>query len=746
MGIRYVCVDRISMERCLSFLLRSETFKIRDVEIYRPFFPEFENFRDGAPDFVRMTIGEPIPVIPKASNYESIHIEVALDAPIDRYGQKEPLLDIHKGGDGDEWTSDFSGGSGEPINDTVIRVAQLRRHVINERLANMPADVQKIVCQFPIEVQVRTFPDHIWAFDDHKFVYSKKKSHTYPIDSLTRQRSRDAFSTLKFNLKFIEMIRNVISLIHTQTFQKYRIVESGRKIDSRLHFFDFDTRFDKIVEKLKQIDNENANYVLARKNNDAIDPDYWKKTIERIRALADEAKEIETKDYFLSGHDGNLEFWGRQRVFALLMGFVFLFCLEQKTERDIADKAEVASEAWAFVKKLDLGVMVGNLFDGGDYVATRENFSADIAARFYQFIDGNDRYFMYFDGSLAERDWLFDPLVYARLATALYRLGVFSAAYKQLDEFFGSEYYREGKYWDDPYHRGHSRLELRVRMLEYRWCQCEQNREQILANQAKIESLIQEIFDILKNGRLTDAEKGDEWEKDYGKALCWLIWVIGVLGVWRIGISTGIRDMFINLSKEFREKYDTDNFNSALKGKVYFLAAMAVVEWRERRETAIEQHLGDAANVIQKRAAHPPAASRVHADMLATLRSRILDTGVQNRIMISHHADQFSLVRAIKSGLQSRDFEVAKFREDSSASVDAVSNLGGSNWCQNYMVIVDRKYLEAHSDELDSILIRMESNWLRDDSWLFILLIGMASDDFERKFGNYPVDVPQLNW
>ena len=94
-AVRYICLDYGALETLLKLILRSESLRISDYEVYRPFFSEYDRPGDDISlDLFESVATERPNVLYKTSNYELIHSEVRFGAPVDLQSVKKLSGDL----------------------------------------------------------------------------------------------------------------------------------------------------------------------------------------------------------------------------------------------------------------------------------------------------------------------------------------------------------------------------------------------------------------------------------------------------------------------------------------------------------------------------------------------------------------------------------------------------------------------------------------------------------------------------
>lgn len=706
-GVRYICIDQPSLETLLDFLLRSETLYVKDFEIYRPFFSEYEIKKDRSDSLFSSLMHATPPIISKASNYESIHLELTFEAPLDLYPAR--LRDL------DSPTSrGYSSSEPDDTQDLSLEIFDFRMKIQNRLLENLEAPFRKIISDFPIEAQIRTVTQHIWAQDEHRYIYSviKEGAESRP-DNILLEQSRGAFTALKYFLHSCDTIRHMIGDLHTKQTGKLNSLQGrGMGVITRLSFFG-DDKFVDVKRQLIELDGLTADYTRKLRENGHVNSNFWSSAVETLHKIIREAS-INEESYFSGRHEGNLPYWGRQRIVAMILGFILLYCVEEPDENKLDFRKDVRGHL-RDVKFL--GALIAD-----DQYLVFPRYIANLAARVYEFIRLNDRYFLEYASQVEQKaEQIFDPLIFARHASALYRLGEFSAAYRVLGEFFESSHLKK---LDWKAHEGYSKVELYCRQLQYYWYRCALDYDQLVSDLSIYDKLIRSVH--------TTSTQLDG--RDSVKAICWTVWIYGVLLVLRIPVTGDLKKTLNQMTEQVSRLVAAGDIPDELKNKVYFHAACAVSEFHSGNFTGAKKALEKASLAISSGVPHPPAAVAIQESMLEILYSEIHGSRFEWDLFISYSNDDLDLVKKIVSMFNEErirvfvDFEYIRAGDPITPTIE--KGLRGS---RHVLMVVTDTYLNKKWTELERIWFETQEEWVGERK-IFVILNGVSRRVFQVRY------------
>ena len=707
---RIICLDQTVLETILSLVLRSETFRINDYEIYRPFFWEYERQSDGARNIFFAILNDQPEIISKPSNYESTHLEITFGAPVDRYPIKHASIDRTE-------ARGFSRGDSSGEDKLSRKIFDFRMRLQHQLFKKLNRDARKAIPNFPFELQLRTYSQHIWAQDEHRYVYSPHKSGTISDVKLLEQ-TRSAFTGLKFFLSSSDTVRQLIRKLHNEGVGKSDPLEGhGMEVGTRLYFFRGD-QFKNIRDRLVDLDSKTTRYLQNRKV-DRTKQDFWKDAIKFLHSIVQDAAQIEDS-YFNGRHDGDGEYWGRQRVIAMILGFILLFCIEDAAQSGNSDQRK-REALRLFLLRHDLRSILGTLIVDSEH-ALFPNYTANLAARVYEFIKTNDRYFLDYGKRNEFEHIIFDPLIFARNATALYRMGEFAGAYRTLSEFFESRHY-DSKYWSAPAHQGHSELELRGRLLQYQWYRNALDYEQIIGSLPVYESLLRDIEKAISKAASNDS--------DVVEVVCWATWIWGALQALKVPISGTLKSSFERLYRKVENALE--QLGPVELKKPYLLGARAIHHLRNSKMQEAQSDLVLAEKLIAKGVPHPAPAVRIQNSMIAILKSEFAEYRYTWDVFVSYSTEDRQVARELASKLKEHlavfiDYENVYFGDPITPIIEK-----GLRESRHIVMLVTPTYIKRKWTEIERISFATQEVWIGDRKF-FVILKDVSLGEFRSRF------------
>jgi len=717
-GLRYICIDHPTLESLLGHLLRSEVHKVKDFEIYRPFFHEYDPNADIAPTLFATLMSETPQIISKASYYESIHLEISFGAPRDRYPVRGLSTDRSAARgfastepDGEDWLS--------------RQLFEYRMEIQEQLDQKMNTETKALISSFPIEVQIRTFTQHIWAQDEHKFVYSPTKTGA-AIDDVTLDRTRGAFTALKFFLNSSESIRHLIRAMQAGNLQNQEVLEAqGIEVASRLHFFE-EPKFAQVRVRLLALDRDTSENTRRRRLGIGGDPLFWETAVKTLHDIVEEASQIEPH-YLKSNHRGELAYWGRQRIVAMILGYILLFCVEEPADssspirgiRDFRDRLR------QFLLERGFGALLGVLGSMSESEYLVANYTANLAIRVYEYVKLNDRYFLDYDPQKEAIEHLFDALIFTRYATAHYRIGEFAPAYRVLSEFFDSVHYRK-EYWNGRIHKGHSEIELRSRLLQYMWYRHALDQDQIANSFSIYESLFQNLHRTI----LADMQENFN---DALKASCWFLWIHGSLRALRGPISRTLENLSEELDTIFKNSFS--EIPKELEDKVYFHAARALSLIKQRNINDAQAALGTARDLLRAGVPHPSFAVNIQSSMLEVLHSELIGSKYHWELFVSYSREDSATVRELVLNLKEKGIRVF-FDEDNIQVGDSITPKieAGLLHSNHILMFVTQSYLDKRKwTDLERIWFESQEEWIGERKFI-VVLNGVSLKEFQSRY------------
>jgi hypothetical protein len=562
-GFRLICIDDSARAVMWRRIARSDSLRIRSgSEAYRS---RGSRSRDAHHELVE-SVGRQIPLKQKDSGYESDHFELSFDGVPDKYEQ-----------------SRYTHG-----RVFAARVAQIND--LREKISDVAAHH---IRTFPIELQLRTFTEHIWAYEEHGKRYAPGKAGFQMSRPSDERRLNTSFIKLADALKKVERVKGTIDELYAkQVTRTLRFAGKSYEIGGRGFYFN-DPTFDRYFQRIDKINNEV--WIVASRTSGPP-----QKTLEILRNIIDVCADVEsgTNECLLDTGYAELTepYWGRQRVILLMIGFLLLFA-------DEADRLELLS--CLTEEKALIDIIGTSGFDEGGRVAT---------GRLYEYVKGRDKLMLKRE-NLQQRHLFEDPLVYSRVASCAYREQDFHGAAQHLSELFDSgwwKYFWEGNH---PALTVPERCQFYVRRAEYYWYHSMRSGEEHRFSEHSFNDLT-ECF--------------NEGRPDL-KVLSWAIIVASIMESRKyvdgrlLTLFSANEQSFNNLIAEKREAKPYVNVAQALYMYKYNLDG----------ENLWKLKLAEARKLLRNGIAHPREAIRIWLSMCDSIEASI-EGGLIAKNSISH--------------------------------------------------------------------------------------------------------------
>lgn len=597
-GARIICVDRGALKAVVDNVVTSDSLRIveNSLENYRSGY----NFEDGESDeisrMIKSRTGTNAPVVTKPSNYESVHCLVNFYAPVDVFG-------------GSAWSSakkkKGAHVSRRSAHDDVYH------EVSNSIFSKLTADTRKLIRDFPIEVQIRTFAEHMWAYDDHRYVYSIKKASTAELEGRPNTaRLQGALAALQFTLNSAETLRETIRRLSLGSgMDGLRTDELRFDIAERLGDF-YPKEYAEIRNEITRWDHRVSEEAQKREGNELVvdtagflDPFLtWMQQIrEKLRVVRHDTSLF---DFDPAVFDSSQ--WGRQRPILLILAYIFLYARKLHNRRKIAGDLKIVG-----IDKV-IGTAAAEL--------TRQTLQIEpalIAARLYEHVRVKDKWA--WRESRATQPYFFDPLVYTRLATARYRLGQFGFAATALELLFRDAEATDFS-WEAPKFPVHSKCELLRRQLEYVWYDTSSQVSQILERMDALKAIIKDLSKEI-------SERSDlKPKRDLAKASALIVNIHSALTLRGIQLPPSITNARDQAAKFLKAQTKSILADNRLSSRHYIFMALAALALDEKRADDANKWLHKAAKLFEAKIPHPPAAVDAQIKIFHLLEDRLRES------------------------------------------------------------------------------------------------------------------------
>ena len=553
-AIRLICIDGNSEADIVRRIVTSDTLEVDEKCEFYLQSGKIDNDYSKLSNILKPIFANGFSESKKSSGYESVQIEVRFFGALDKYEKSRNEL-------------------GSIFNQRVEEINILRQKMTDETASH--------ISLFPIEVQIRTFTQHIWARDEQKVIYSPAKSgQQSQMDARLTREIRKEFLKLQKVLSRAEDIRFRIQCIESRRVKhSLRFVGKSYEVDSRLCYFKL-PEFNQYVDRLRLLEKKLSGLKLSPPNK--VHDRFSDNVLEILRDIINLCEEIgrDQGENFLGEAKDRLsdDFWGRQRVILLMVGFLLLFS-DDKTLKKVLDHSTTRT-------RLDSILGIGKNIDYG-LVA---------ASRLYEHILKSDRIVLLKD-NLSFPYVFQDPLVYSRLASSRYSNEDYFGAATCMKELF------ETKWWDSfcqetkPQLDVPKRYQFHLRRAEYLWY----HGYRMGDRNDEYETIVNEFKYCMNYGGAKD-----------GKALSWIILVSTIMH----GKDKAENELtqMAKTAEKLLENLEESERNKVSE-KFYFIAALAVKQFHYRQFSEALVQMDSSRYILSHGISHPKGAIAIQLQM-----------------------------------------------------------------------------------------------------------------------------------
>nr|WP_321482065.1 TIR domain-containing protein [uncultured Cohaesibacter sp.] len=487
-GCRIICNDEDTLSSVFNSIMQSETFQIQDngFELYSAPFRRFESRQTRYSRLIEVLglneDGARQPSdLEKQTNYESLHCFLSFSTPYDIFDmldKQERFRQID--------------------NDRRHRYVADVQHLKN-LISELGHQYSSIAKRFPIECQIRTINEHMWAQEEHKYVYEKVKSGSISSSDEKIELLKGVFTALKHAYRNIDDLRDLVKNIsHGAAANRPHFTGASKDVsDDRLAFFDDPA----IKSKISRIDREYRLLLTETKESSQVPIRKLYKDItlifQEIRATR---SDIEGKTEFSS------KIWGQDRLLYMLLGYIFL------TSR--LEGCEFEEEN--FFRSIGLDKFLGNA--NLRTASIHRQAGLMLASRIYNALISYDEfsYSISDEVNLPSRYVFRDPLLYVRYASSLFLQERFAEARDSLDQILYAEDWSEFREGSSPYSPEFSFYELYMRRNQYAWFRNYSEKDRLIENISQY----QKDIDVIFSSGTKDYPQNSE--KKF-RAYCWFL-------------------------------------------------------------------------------------------------------------------------------------------------------------------------------------------------------------------------------
>lgn len=508
-GCRIICTDESVVESVVRLILQVENIEIKEdgIELYDAHFRAYTDTEPRRASLGQIFSGigndytasgdnreaSPMRRLSKKSLYESLHFYVHFSSPFDQF-QLSPA------------NSRLMSATDESTRRRDIAEWEY----VGQLWTRLGEDYRVLSREFPVEFQIRTTTEHMWASEEHRFVYSQLKQGLTTISSEDLEVLRSAFVGLKYAYLHIDQLRSMVRRIAFKS-TNVEAVYTGRSKDlNDLRFFYFGNRREEIAKLFGEADSLFT--AIIRRS-----PEAASSLVERLTPLLDRLVKLHERLQDVEGAstkqaEGAAKLfpeetfsavrWGRNRVFLLFIAYVMLFsgvgALDKKL-RWYLDKLEVSK----VIGLQSLG-LAEQRSDGGVF----------LASRIYERVRAFDEFALIWLTEVADgpegaasneathnANLFRDPLVGVRHASSLFLQEQFAGARQSLDRVFRLSPDGTAGSWNNlPLAVDFSQAELQMRYTQYIWFEYFQDIGELLDKFQILENGFNAIFSLPSDG------------------------------------------------------------------------------------------------------------------------------------------------------------------------------------------------------------------------------------------------------
>lgn len=502
-GARLICMHDEIQKRLFDFILQVESLAIQPegLEYYSAPFREYTLSKDIHGDLARSISRlhqrskekSRLEKKTKLSNYESLHFYVKFASKVD----KVLLKDLTSG---TRWASKSE------------RIRDRAESEYLETLLNGFTDLQrKLIAEIPIEFQIRTITDHLWAQEEHRYVYKNSNLAAYEVyqdDTLDILRS--AFTGLKFAYFNVERLRSLVRSISESKELPSPSYSGDSKDINPIRFHFFGKKQSEVQERFSEAEKDFFKYGMD------LSDERVRKNLFELNSFVNNQDELNKKNGSREPiwFDFDYESWGRKRLFYLFIAFNSLFSKKKYLPSVVASELD---------ENLDLSELVG-------HAAYRASFEDDegslkLAAKLYERIQTFDGVSLSVINSDDEHSEIVetifsDPLVRIRLASSFFLQDEFAGARRALSDLFmssGEPNFFEWK--NSPLAEAFSTSEILMRYSQYIFFESFEERNKLIDNFPDLTAVADALFSV----------DIDDFCAEHYRSYCWYYSVVNYL-------------------------------------------------------------------------------------------------------------------------------------------------------------------------------------------------------------------------
>ncbi len=705
-GARIICLHEEIQKRVFEYILQVESIVIQPdgLEFYSAPFRDYtlakdihDELLDSIKGVKRSWISDSeIEKKSKTSNYESLHFYVKFESKIDDYLLRQ-LTRARRGASEGERVRDRAEG------DYLI---ELHSKFTEEQLDQ--------ASRIPVECQVRTITDHLWAQEEHKYVY---KNSALPLDVDERSRAmevlRGTFTGLKFAYYNVDRLRSLVRNVSASHDVPDSAYTGSSKDINPLRFRYFPDDSADLISEFRTVEGV---YTKLGKDISAAN-DEGISVLDRIIALHSKVVSIDNSGGEKPTAPFDTDSWGRRRLFYLLLAYMALSASKKRLDPDVAQRLR---------DEIDLVDLVGEAaFRASMY---DEEGSVKLASKLYERIETFDR----IARTLTEKDddpddersdVFLDPLVSIRLASSFFLQGEFAGAFKAMSDMFEMGGHTDLTSWASlELGSDFSLPEVLMRYSQYLFFEDFDEDDKLQDNFLLLQEVFSAIFEV----------ETDEFCPELYRAYAWYYSLVNYLFTQSSLVPTKLGE-FKGQARDYLLKYHKEASESLVSSKPEVLLVEVYLPIHMYESDVQEERINEAysrfTESIRDFYSYPRSAIVYLSRMASKIRDRTREKATReyDSTFISYSRKDAELVDKVVGVLRSHGIKV-RFDQDFE------KGLGISSQVERAMLGANSAVLVVTPDYLKSEWAAEERAFLMDkrrrkELKLFVLRHGVNDSD-----------------
>lgn len=673
-GARIICVHEEVQKRMFEYVLQVESIAIQPdgLEFYSAPFREYTLAKDIHEDLSASIRGVKrswsskgdIEKKSKTSNYESLHFYVKFDSKIDAHLLRQLTVGRR------------SESEGERIRDRAEREYLFDLHkTFDEQQLDMIANV-------PIECQVRTITDHLWAQEEHKYVY-KNSSLLFDTEAGTKAKEvlRGTFTGLKFAYYNVDRLRSLVRNVSASHDAVPPTYTGSSKDINPLRFAYFDEGRETLESDFRAVEGAflEANRKLSTGEVDG------RPIIDIIVELHNSVTALDPKNGSRATTVFDIESWGRRRLFYLLFAYI---ALSAKDKRLDAGGAQRLREDIDLVEIVGEAAFRASMYD--------DEGSLKLASKVYERISTFDGIARTLVGELQELDderamVFFDPLVGIRLASSFYLQGEFAGAFKAMRDTFEMAGASDLISWSKlELAAGFSPAEILMRYSQYLFFDSFEGEEKLLESFLALQDIFSDVFEL----------EGVDFCSELYRCYAWYYALLNYLFTQEALIPTGL-SQYKRQARNYLIKFRKEAGDSLVSEKPECLLVsiyLPIHVWDEdKRQAKIDEAYARFSDAIKTFDSYPLLAITYLKRMASQIKMRTQEKSTReyDSTFVSYSRQDLNLVDNIVNTLKQNGVKIKSDQDFEKGDVIASQVERAMIGANSAILIVTPNYLAS---------------------------------------------------